>query len=314
MTKRHPVPAYLGRVLSPSGVPQGTCFQIAPGWLVTAWHVAQATLALGDDEVLRVDRLSEPGAERIGARVVAEDRKADLILLRADKAFPASARLLRGSRSVRHAEPVTVLGHALVQETGDQPPVLWVEALGEWQGEARRTDDVTLGRFYSRDVLPGMSGSPVRQRSDDSVVGVVSARYNTSDGWLVHSVWSGRVEDLRELCKGHVGLDESRWVGFAGATTVAVESLGAGHREPDSGARTETAWAPDPQPDGPDPDAPLPNTPLPNAPVPNTSAPVAGPTDPPAPAGSGDTLSDTITEEVSLGLLARFTRWISDTL
>jgi S1-C subfamily serine protease len=311
MTKRHPVPAYLGRVLSPSGVPQGTCFQIAPGWLVTAWHVAQATFALGDDEALRVDRLSEPGAERIPARVVSEDRKADLVLLRADKAFPTSARLLRSSRSVRHSEPVTVLGHALVQETGDKPPVLWVEALGEWQGEARRTDDVTLGRFYSRDVLSGMSGAPVRQRSDDSVVGVVSARYNTSDGWLVHSVWSGRVEDLRELCKGHVDLHESRWAGFAGAATVAAESLTSGHREPDTGVRAETgvrtdtgvraetASAPEQPPDGP----------VTNAPV-----PAAGPTDPPAPTGSGGTVSDTITEEVSPGVLARFTRWISDAL
>ena len=33
------VPGYLGRVLDGDGAPVGTCFQVAPGVLVTAWHV-----------------------------------------------------------------------------------------------------------------------------------------------------------------------------------------------------------------------------------------------------------------------------------
>ena len=34
------------------------------------------------------------------------------------------------------------------------------------------------------------------------VVGVVSARYNSADGWLEHSVWVARSEDLRPLLEG----------------------------------------------------------------------------------------------------------------
>ncbi|MFD3918906.1 serine protease [Streptomyces sp. NPDC058595] len=125
MAASHSVPLYVGRILSPSGVPQGTCFQLAPGYLVTAWHVVQATLALGDDEVLRVDRLSNPGSGRITARVVTDDRRADLALLKADAPFPESARLLRGARAVRPSEPVTVVGHALIHEADDRPYVLF---------------------------------------------------------------------------------------------------------------------------------------------------------------------------------------------
>ncbi|MEU0698172.1 serine protease [Streptomyces niveus] len=300
MTKSQSVPLYMGRILSPSGVPQGTCFQLAPGYLVTAWHVVQATLALGDDEVLRVDRLSHPGAERITARVAAEDRRADLALLKAEASFPASARLLRGARTVKQSEPVTVVGHAVVQEVGDRAPVVWVEALGEWQGEASRSDGVVLGRFYSRDILSGMSGAPVRQRSDDSVVGVVSARYNTSDGWLVHSVWASRVEELRSLCAGHVDLGGSgiQWIGFtAGAATAVAESV---LRKPGTGPggeiRVETARAPD-----------------------QDGAQVLPPASPggtvdATPTGTGGAVSDAITEEVTQSALARAARWFLDSL
>lgn len=300
MTQSQSVPLYMGRILSPSGVPQGTCFQLAPGYLVTAWHVVQATLALGDDEVLRVDRLSHPGAERITARVAADDKRADLALLKADVSFPESARLLRGARTVKHSEPVTVVGHALVHEAGDRPPVVWVEALGEWQGEARRADGVVLGRFYSRDILSGMSGAPVRQQNDDSVVGVVSARYNTSDGWLVHSVWVSRVEELRSLCEGRVDLGGNQWIGFtaAGAATVAAESLllRKPGNDPGSEVRVETTRAPDQDRS----DA------LPQAP----SDGVVDAT----PTSTGGAVSDAITEEVTQSVLERAARWFLDSL
>lgn len=70
------------------------------------------------------------------------------------------------------------------------------------------------------DVLQGMSGAPVRRRKDGSVVGVVSARYNTIDGWFSNSVWVARTAELRELCRGHVDLAKDRWVGFAAAGTA----------------------------------------------------------------------------------------------
>jgi hypothetical protein len=33
------VPGYLGRILDSGDEPVGTCFQVTPGVLVTAWHV-----------------------------------------------------------------------------------------------------------------------------------------------------------------------------------------------------------------------------------------------------------------------------------
>ena len=44
-----------------------------------------------------------------------------------------------------------------------------------------------------------MSGAPVRRLSDDAVVGIISARYNTADGWGRDSVWVARCEDLAAL-------------------------------------------------------------------------------------------------------------------
>ena len=44
-----------------------------------------------------------------------------------------------------------------------------------------------------------MSGGPVRCQSDGVIVGVVSARYNSADGWLRDSVWIARTENLRPL-------------------------------------------------------------------------------------------------------------------
>jgi hypothetical protein len=44
-----PVPGYLGRVLDADGAPVGTCFQVAPGVLVTAWHVLSAIGAASED-------------------------------------------------------------------------------------------------------------------------------------------------------------------------------------------------------------------------------------------------------------------------
>jgi len=42
------VPGYLGRVLEGDGSPVGTCFQVAPGVLVTAWHVLD-DIGAGDE-------------------------------------------------------------------------------------------------------------------------------------------------------------------------------------------------------------------------------------------------------------------------
>jgi len=73
-----PVPGYLGRVLS-GGVPVGTCFQVAPGVLVTAWHVLNDIGGAALDNPVQVDPLA--GGDPFGATVARLDPVHDLAVL-----------------------------------------------------------------------------------------------------------------------------------------------------------------------------------------------------------------------------------------
>ena len=52
------MPGYLGRVLDGGGAPVGTCFQVAPGVLVTAWHVLDDIGAAAEGTCVQVDPLA----------------------------------------------------------------------------------------------------------------------------------------------------------------------------------------------------------------------------------------------------------------
>ena len=64
---RRRVPGYLGRVLDGSGGPVGTCFQVAPGVLVTAWHVLDDVNSATEGKQVQIDPLA--GGDRFGAVV-----------------------------------------------------------------------------------------------------------------------------------------------------------------------------------------------------------------------------------------------------
>jgi S1-C subfamily serine protease len=83
------VPGYLGRILDGDGGPVGTCFQVAPGVLVTACHVLNDIGAAADDARVAVDPLA--GGEAFGAAVVRMDPLRDLAVLAADAGLPAVA-------------------------------------------------------------------------------------------------------------------------------------------------------------------------------------------------------------------------------
>jgi len=51
------VPGYLGRVLDADANPVGTCFQVAPRILMTAWHVLEAAGSAGIGAAVLVDPL-----------------------------------------------------------------------------------------------------------------------------------------------------------------------------------------------------------------------------------------------------------------
>jgi hypothetical protein len=197
MTSRAEPPDYLGRVLAEDGRAIGTCFQVSPGVLVTAWHVLNDVEAgqIGSDA--SVDLLAG-GAARQSAKVRAVDALHDLAVLTCEVPFPRSVAGLVATDSVPLSTDVILSGVA------DLPfePFRYIPANGEWHGNARRDeqdDQVLLGKMRAPDVVRGMSGAPVRLVADDRVVGVVSARYNSADGWMRNVVWVARIEDLRAL-------------------------------------------------------------------------------------------------------------------
>ena len=189
------VPGYLGRMLRDDGAPVGTCFQVSPGVLVTAWHVLDAIGAASDDARVRVDPLA--GGEVFGAIVARFDPVRDLAVLAADAPLPATARELTATDKVTLRTQVRVTGHAEPNDPGHTYQFL--NAPGMWAGGTTRDDAVPLGRITASDVAPGMSGAPVIRDSDGAVAGVVSGRYNSADGWLAGTVWVARTEDLLPL-------------------------------------------------------------------------------------------------------------------
>jgi len=190
------VPGYLGRVLDDDGgVPVGTCFQVSPGVLATAWHVLDAIGAASDDARVRVDPLA--GGEAFGAIVVRSDPVRDLAVLTCDAPLPATARELTATDKVPLRTQVRVTGHA--EPDDPRHTYQFLNAPGMWAGGTTRDDAVPLGRMTASDVVPGMSGAPVIRDSDGAVAGVVSGRYNSADGWLAGTVWVARTEDLLSL-------------------------------------------------------------------------------------------------------------------
>ncbi|MGW6911068.1 SUMF1/EgtB/PvdO family nonheme iron enzyme [Streptomyces sp. NPDC054940] len=201
------VPAYLGRVMTDDGKPAGTCFQVTPGVLATAWHVLDDVGGGRVGDTVVVDGLPAGGQSPAPAEVFRIDPEHDLAVLRREPPLPASIGRLLFSDRQRPGTPVIVTGHVVVPDAarpdGSQR---YVDALGTWAGGAVRDDTLSLGRLSSKDLLRGMSGAPVRRQYDDAVVGVVSERYNSADGWLRDSVWVARTEDLVPLLPTSGGL------------------------------------------------------------------------------------------------------------
>ena len=88
------VPAYVGRILTTAGAPVGTCFQVAPGILVTAWHVLDAIGAGADGDPVPVDALAGHGASMM-ATVLRTDPWHDVAVLRSPRPFGESIAIAR---------------------------------------------------------------------------------------------------------------------------------------------------------------------------------------------------------------------------
>ncbi|MDG4831811.1 tetratricopeptide repeat protein [Solwaraspora sp. WMMD1047] len=221
MTRPAEVPGYLGRVLRHDDSGAGTCFQVAPGVLVTAWHVLDDLGAGGVGDEVLVDPLGvDPTAGGpVRARVHAVDPTHDLAVLLRDQPLPATAGGLVESDSVRPNEPIAVTGVAHVPNTAGYR---YTSTTGAWSGPAMRDNQVPLGQFSAGDLVRGMSGGPVRRVSDDRVVGVVSGRYNSADNWMRNAVWVARTEDLVVLLAGVAEVALTGGVGRGAAFDVTL--------------------------------------------------------------------------------------------
>ncbi|MEV0154263.1 CHAT domain-containing protein [Micromonospora sp. NPDC050686] len=216
------VPGFLGRILSgEQGEPTGTCFQIAPGILATAWHVIDSVRAGEQGQPVWVDPLA--GGAAVPGRTVRIDPVHDLALVRIEGALPQSVEALAPTDSEPQRSPVIVTG---VVELNDPAHThRFLDASGTMEGGTTRDDQIPLGRMQSPSVLRGMSGAPVRRQGDGAVVGVVSARYNSADGWARDSVWLARIENLLPLLSGlaEPPVRRSAWTGDVIDLTLDVE-------------------------------------------------------------------------------------------
>jgi tetratricopeptide (TPR) repeat protein len=193
------IPAYLGRVLAPTGTPTGTCFQASPGILVTAWHVLDDLGSGNPGATVTIDALNGALAPTT-AEVARIDPLHDLTVLTTPTPLPTSVQGFFATDWVKPTTEVLITG---VSKVDDQDhDYHYLDATGKWEGGTTRDRQIPLGRLSSSSVMPGMSGAPVRRLPDDLIVGLVSARYNTADGWLEHSVWVARTEDIQVLLAG----------------------------------------------------------------------------------------------------------------
>ena len=224
------VPAFLGRLLDDEGDPIGTCFQVKPGVLVTAWHVLKE---LDRGEVgagVRLDPLQ--GGSPRDARVERIDLSHDLAVVVTDKPLANCVAGLTATDEVPQATPVTVTGVVIMDDPGHSYRHL--DTSGHWAGGTTRDDGIRLGRMVVEALMRGMSGAPAL--SGHFVVGVVTARYNSADEWARNSVWVIRTEDLTPLLAGLDGISvpkvDSAQAAMSQAAGAQIEkALTAGARE-----------------------------------------------------------------------------------
>ncbi len=125
-----PVPGYLGRVLDEDGSPIGTCFQIVPGVLVTAWHVLKRLGKAAVGAQVAIDPLA--GGAAAEAAVKRLDKAHDLAVLACDMPLAASAGNLAATDQVEAQTDVTVTGHGVVEGSGRVLRSL--RTIGRWAG------------------------------------------------------------------------------------------------------------------------------------------------------------------------------------
>jgi tetratricopeptide (TPR) repeat protein len=193
MSKSDP-PGYLGRVLTEGGMAIGTCFQVRPGVLVTASHVVEH---IGDGTAqghTYVDPIA--GGVVRSAQVREIDKLRDLAVLVCAPPLDECVSGFLATDSISAGTAIQVTG---VSRFVNAQPFRYTSTTGVWEGCALRNDGVALGQMIATGLVKGMSGAPVRRISDDMVIGIISARYNSPNQWMRNTAWVARTEDLSNL-------------------------------------------------------------------------------------------------------------------
>lgn len=219
-------PGFIGQVLDGGGATVGTCWLVAPGWVLTAAHVAQAAgadvvaasvtaerafSAAADraDEravTLRLRRGLEKTGPVIEGRVRRADTVIDLALVKIDaESWDSAPAGLADSENVKPKEVVVVTGAAELADAREDAALIASSTTGLWDMGGLRKDSLYLAKIKASGVLPNMSGAPVIRAEDSTVVGLVTSRYNSADGWGRDTVWVVGGRAIEQFCRPVVG-------------------------------------------------------------------------------------------------------------
>ena len=215
-------PGFIGQVLDDDGATVGTCWLVAPGWVLTAAHVAQAA---GADVVavsVAAERAFSAAADRaderavtlrlkrdlkktgpvIEGRVRRADTVIDLALVKIDaESWDSAPAGLADSENVKPKEVVVVAGAAELADAQEDAALIASSTTGSWDMGGLRNDSLYLAKIIAPGVLRNMSGAPVIRAKDNTVVGLVTSRYNSADGWARDMVWVVRSRTIEQFCR-----------------------------------------------------------------------------------------------------------------
>ena len=219
-------PGFIGQVLDGGGATVGTCWLVAPGWVLTAAHVAQvagadvvaasvaaerafsATADRADERAvtLRLKRDLKKTGPVIEGRVRRADTVIDLALVEIGaESWDSAPAGLADSEDVKPKDVVVVAGAAELANARKDAALIASSTTGHWDGWGLYEDSLSLFKIIAPGVLPNMSGAPVIRDKDSTVVGLVTGRYNSADGWGQGIVWVVGGRAIEQFCRPVVG-------------------------------------------------------------------------------------------------------------
>jgi len=193
------VSSFLGRILDSGRQSVGTCFQVNDGTLVTAYHVLASVGA--DRQGASVQFESMDHTDSGYATVERVDPEHDLAVLHAEKFLKASIPHLAPSDAQKPGISFHMVGFAQLPEAYGFRHYDYTATTGIWEGVSQADEGIMLGRGRAEGAALGMSGSPILRIPDNAVIGVLSQRYNSNDGWSRGTIWASRIEDLVPLIR-----------------------------------------------------------------------------------------------------------------